>query len=231
MSGVSMIETEGFAGSRIASVIDGLGAVYADIEAEQEVWKKASPFHCPSGCGACCVHFEPVVFESEALFLAAWLLHHQAERAHALMDGTFVSPRNDIDSGCLFYDPSTPWHCTVYGGRALICRLFAYTGDRGKDGLIRWKPCKELGARNQYGQDELLERFGALPPAMSDITARALSLDPDSVHRQVPLREAVRNALYRLVMLKRFASQNEEEDPDKPNPDSPSPLAPQPLAS
>lgn len=218
--------------SRIAESIRGMDSIYAETDAAQAAWKLASPFHCAEGCGSCCVGFEPDVLESEALYLAWHLLSSGDPRSSSLLDGSYVSPRSDPEAGCPFFDPSNPYHCTVYEGRTLICRLFAYTGDRGKDGSIRWKPCKflplegldgGLQRRSQYAERELRERFGALPPVMSDITAQAVALDPDGAHSRLPLREALPRALAKILMVLRFT--NGSPEPESPDPDIPRPLA------
>jgi len=222
--------------SRIGEIIAGLGGIYADIETAQAGWKAASPFHCAEGCGSCCVGFEPDVLECEALYLAYHLVASPDPGLRAVSDsllaGTYVSPRSDPDAGCPFFDPANPYHCTVYGGRCLICRLFAYTGDRGKDGRPRWKPCKflplegmdgGLDRRVQYGEDELIARFGEVPPIMSDFTARIVALDPDSAQRRRPLREALPVAIARVMMVLRFA--DSVDDPVNPDPEVPNPLA------
>lgn len=227
-----MQEASVFKGTAIYQKITELDSVYTGIEDEQTEWKKVTPFHCPSGCGSCCVDFEPDVMEVEAIYLAAWMLHHQKERALSILDGSFVSPRPDPDRGCAFFDPESPYHCTVYGGRALICRLFGYTGDRGKDGLGRWKPCKFLPEnaedggehrKRQYSSAELQERFGATPPLMSDITARAIAIDPGTAGKRYPLMEALAIALRRLQLALRFLDAPPE--PDSPAPDFPRPRA------
>ncbi|MCD1655439.1 YkgJ family cysteine cluster protein [Treponema zuelzerae] len=224
-----MIEADVFEGTRIWEIVNGLDAVYAEIDSQQREWKKVSPFSCADGCGQCCVDFEPDVLESEALYLAVWMLHHQRERAFSILEDAFRSPRSDPERGCMFFDPATPYHCTVYGGRNLICRLFGYTGDRGKDGLARWKPCKFLpleardgGAslRKQYSAAELLERFGAVPPQMTDISGRVVALSPESPDFRRPLREALPEALRKIVMVLRFL-----ESPPEPNPEAPQPRA------
>lgn len=241
--GMGMRETERFAGMSIQALVDALDGVYADIERDQKPWRDASPFPCPDGCGSCCVDFEPDVLECEALYLASWMLFHQRARALALVDGSFVSPRPDPERGCILFDPANPYHCTVYGGRCLICRLFGYTGDRGKDGAIRWKPCKfpprergleprddggkgGEGERRQYRAEELFERFGAAPAAMGDVTAQVIALAPDSVEERFPLRDALPRAIARLLMLERFLDGS--PDPDAPDPDAPDPDAPEP---
>lgn len=230
-----MIETQRFAGTRIQELIDGLEIIYEQTELAQKAWKAVTPFQCEMGCGTCCVDFEPDVLESEALYLAAWMLENQTERANAIIEGTFVSPRPDPERGCIFFDPSTPYHCTVYDGRCIICRLFGYTGDRGKDGQPRWKPCKflpierlkgDFAKRKQYSASELLELFGEIPPLMSDITAQILFLSPDTVQVRKPLREALPLALARLSMVLRFFA-----EPPEPNFPEPAPISPTPLAS
>ncbi len=233
-----MLETGVLAGTKTGELIEGVDGLYRELEAEQVQWRQASPWQCADGCGQCCVDFEPDVLESEALYLAAWLLEHQPARAEALSHGLFVSPRPDPDRGCLFFNPDSPWHCTVYEGRCFICRLFAYTGDRGKDGAIRWRPCKflpdtvfsdslpavssekKIERKPQYTAAELHEAFGSAPPAMSDFASRLIALDPDGLHHRRPLREALPPAIAKIRMLMHFAF-----PPPEPNAPAPEPRA------
>ena len=208
-----MLETEKIKGTQAQSIIEGLDHIYNVIHEAQIQWKKVSPFQCPDGCGCCCVDFEPDILESEALYLAAWMLYHQKERAEALSSGSFTA-LSTSNSGCILFNPDSPWHCTVYEGRCLICRLFGYSGDRGKDDKIRWKPCKflplDLVADNprfhrQLTEDEMLEFLGTVPPVMSDCTAQILALSPDAVSHRLPLREALPLAIGKIQMLQRFS--------------------------
>ncbi|HKL87080.1 MAG TPA: YkgJ family cysteine cluster protein [Treponemataceae bacterium] len=230
-----MVKIQRFTGTRIQEIIDGLESIYIQTEEAQKAWKAVTPFQCEPGCGTCCVDFEPDILESEALYLAAWMLENQKERAIAILEGTFMSPRLDPERGCIFFDPSTPYHCTVYEGRCIICRLFGYTGDKGKDGKLRFKPCKFLpfenikavhALRKQYTAEELLEYFGAIPPIMSDLTAQILCLTPDTIQERKPLREALPLALGRIVMIMRFF-----EQPPEPLFPEPAPITPTTLAS
>lgn len=224
---VTVAMCDSIKGTRIAELVDGLEEIYKGIENAQAEWKKAAPFRCPDGCGTCCEDFEPDVLESEALYLAAWILENQGERAAALLSGTFQSlrgqsPKGQSPNGCLFFDPDNPHHCTVYGGRALICRLFGYTGDRGKDGRPRWKPCKLLprdlpghagNKYTQYSEADLLASFGIVPPLMADITSQALSLSPDSCGERRPLRDAVVRALEKIMVVIRLNQPPETPEP------------------
>ncbi len=222
-----MIETENFKGSRAAAVVEETDLVYQSLESAQAHWKSVTPYHCPEGCGSCCIDFEPDILECEALYLAAWLLHHHPLKAEALASALYVSPRPDVQRGCQFYDPVSSWHCTVYGGRPLVCRLFGYTGDRGKDGLIRWKPCKFLPLqsaggtllrRSQYSNDELLLLIGALPPAMCDITAQLSAIDPGGEGQRLPISAALPRSIHKIRMLQQYSW-------EPPEPNAPAPQA------
>ena len=152
------------------------------------------------------------------------MLCHQRDRALAILDGSFASPRAGTPvagaPGCVLFDPATPYHCTVYEGRCLICRLFGYSGDRGKDGRPRLKPCKFLPAdacgpgssHRQYSEPELLDLFGAVPPVMADIAAQVVALTPDSAQDRLPLREALLLAISKILMLERFSGGSLEPD-------------------
>ena len=135
-------EAEKFAGTVIYDILTAVDSLYNDIDVDQKIWKAKSPMQCPDGCGSCCVHFEPEVYEAEALYLAAWMLENQSERADRIAEAdsdAFIG-----GDGCVLFDPESPYHCTVYGGRCLICRLFGFSGDHGKDRRIRWKPCRYM---------------------------------------------------------------------------------------
>ena len=265
-------EAAKFEGTVIYDVLTAVDSLYNDIDTDQKLWKTRSPMHCPDGCGSCCVHFEPDVYEAEALYLAAWMLEHQSARAER------IAAAADIDTfvggeGCILFDPLSPHHCTVYEGRCLICRLFGFSGDHGKDGTIRWKPCRymkpsgisekapfkisgntvdgisgiaaagiskkalpgiagntaagisgktasgifdaqEIQTRLQYGQEDMMRLFGAVPPYMGAASSALLALNPDDTHPH-PLRIALPAAIKKLKMLLRFIT--------PPEPDCPSP--------
>ncbi|UTY31783.1 YkgJ family cysteine cluster protein [Treponema putidum] len=215
-------ETESFKGTKTAEMILLLDKVYKEIEEAEAKWMSKCPIKCIDGCGACCVHFEPDVYEVEALYLASWLLFHQRERAFQILKGCFNENVLDKENGCLLFDIDNPYHCTVYGGRCLICRLFGYAGDRGKDFSVRWRPCKYLVSMDknlsaskikQYSQENLLNNFGTLPPVMSDFSSRILCFMTERSSHTLPLREALPAAISKILMLERY-SNNPEFEPD-----------------
>jgi uncharacterized protein len=214
--------TECLSGTHEYEIITSMEQVYADIGQRQNLWKKAGAAICPEGCGECCVNFEPDILESEALYLAAWLMENNPLKADAIANETFILPVSGEKSGCILYDDNSPWHCTVYEGRCLICRLFGYSGDHGKDGKCRWKPCRFYPAEKleqhipplahrQYMENELLELFGLLPPAMSDCMEQALSLTPGCNSMQ-PLREILPGTIRKLKLIIAFNGNNNNDN-------------------
>ncbi len=226
-----MLEIEQFKNTMVYDIITQLNTIYTDIEKAQEPWKKVSPLQCPQGCGSCCVEFEPDVLEIEALYMAAWLLSCDKDRALAIADETYVWPRFiEQSKGCFLYNPDDEYHCTVYEGRALICRLFGYSGDTGKDGKTRWKPCKLVDeeflmkgfTKRQYKEEEIITLTGALPPVMSVFLREALAIMPDEAGITIPLREALPKAIQKLQLILSFI---EPPGPNSPN-NTPTPTAP-----
>ena len=86
-------EAEKFAGTVICDILTSVDSLYNGIEADQKIWKARSHIQCPDGCGSCCVHFEPEVYEAEALYLAAWMLEHQSERADRIAEAACAAVR------------------------------------------------------------------------------------------------------------------------------------------
>lgn len=184
-----------------------LADIYKRIDHAQTNWISATPWHCPEGCGTCCEHFEPDVLEIEALYLAAWLLDNKTDEE--IQD---VLTINSTLAGCILRLNEGPWRCSVYGGRPLICRLFAFSGDRDKEGQVRFRPCAELfrpesglQAHHVYTEKEILLLFGQLPPVMNDLARQAVSIFPSSTET-LPLRIALPRALSKILMLKKYAN-------------------------
>lgn len=189
------------AGTMLDEPLHKLYDIYQRIEQSQREWIGATPFRCPDGCGSCCEGFEPDILDIEAYFLAAWILMNQPDRVHSIH-------YDSSHQGCILADPANPYHCTVYEGRPLICRLFAYSGDRGKDGSVRYRPCKfmtaaymEGGIGKTYSNQELQNLFGILPPVMGDLAGEAAIILPERSGDRYPLREILPVALAKIRYL------------------------------
>ena len=182
--------------------------LYSKIAGTQAEWYTKSGFTCPQGCGECCRNFEPDLLDCEALYMAAWLLENKPEVAEQVSKGIFPFPQN---KGCPFWSPEDDYHCTIYGGRAFICRFFGACGSKAKDGKLIFKPCKFYPteilanhnpplAHRQYSDLEIKQIFGILPPVTTDIMEEAISLNPDN-HSTKLIRENLQNAVNHLKWI------------------------------
>ncbi len=75
--------------TRESEVLNSIEEAYKNISAAQKVWYDKSQFYCADGCGECCRNFEPDLMESEALYMAAWIMENQPEVAASIAKGKF----------------------------------------------------------------------------------------------------------------------------------------------
>ncbi len=223
MSNIDLLPS-GLRSSSIAQALGPLADIYDRVSAAQRVWMDATPYRCPDACGSCCEGFEPELLDVEAWFLAAWILKNQPELLSRL-------ERKRQTGACAFADPDTSFHCVVYGGRPLICRLFAFSGDRDKNGRPRFIPCKkmEVAGKRQLNEQELLARYQLIPPLMDCFSREAEALVPGDKRR--PLREAVKTAEGKLrYLMELYTDHATIEFPqnkgDNDNPDGTNPPLP-----
>lgn len=194
--------------TREAEILTQMEESYQIVNVKQAEWYEKSRFFCSEGCGECCRNFEPDLLESEAIYMAAWLIENQPEVAAALAEGDFPLPR---EKGCQFWDEKKTYHCTIYGGRPFICRFFGACGSRSKTGELVFKPCKfypesKLAAykvplaHKQYSQAETLEIFSTLPPVMSDLMESAVSINPENKSTKL-IRDILPETIRRLQWI------------------------------
>ena len=213
MSQISGI-LEKLEGTSVYETLIQIEAAYERIANEQKLWYDAANFYCPEGCGHCCEGFEPDLMEGEALYMAAWLLENQNDLALQIA-GQDVEAGFPFDNGpktCRFFNPASPYHCSIYNGRPFICRLFGASSFRSRDGDKTWRPCKFYPedllafhkpplAKRQYSEAETLEVLGAVPPLMNDLTeevAAASSGETILVHDILP--DTIRHLLWLINM-------------------------------
>ena len=213
MSQISGI-LEKLEGTSVYETLIQVEAAYERIANEQKLWYNAANFYCPEGCGYCCEGFEPDLMEGEALYMAAWLLENQNDLALQLA-GQNAESSFPFDNGpktCRFFNPASPYHCSIYNGRPFICRLFGASSFRSRDGDKTWRPCKFYPedllafhkpplAKRQYSEAETLEVLGAVPPLMNDLTeevAAVSSGETSLVHDILP--DTIRHLLWLINM-------------------------------
>jgi len=154
-------------------------------EAEAVTFGRRAGIACPGDCGKCCVTVEIEASPLSLLPLAIDAL--RSGKAEALLEKTAIAPR----APCLFYTPSSPFHCTVYATRPLVCRLFGFAGRRDKRGLPEFRACRHM---------DRTPRPGPAPPLFSTWHIRLEGLYPP-LAEPMPLRSALRRVLLWLLLL------------------------------
>ena len=201
-------------GSSLHRRILALEEVYGKIEVSQAEFREAAeagaaPLACPPGCSTCCRGFVPDVLPIEAERAALFLL---TERQDLL--GRFLDLENgpgDPAATCAFWEPLNPvGGCSIYPARALICRFFGFSAMKNKEGepaftICRWMPSPR-GVENRIliGRASLERIFGAVPPAMTDLSFAAAAIDPDDAGLRLPLHEALGPAIARVSLTLRM---------------------------
>jgi Fe-S-cluster containining protein len=187
-------------GERLA----GLRAIFDEADAAVESFARTSSLACPQGCGACCEGFVPDVTVAEAEMVAAQLFAEgRAERARAAIASGDEPP-------CPLYVADSAYHCSVYEGRPLICRMFGFSGIRSESGEVRFKPCRFMPTAGREPEARNL-------PAMVDFGSRIVSLDPDGAAKRAGLPELLPMALARIEMLVHFGRGRDDGDNDGGN--------------
>jgi len=191
-----------------SEILSQIEEAYENIENLQNEWYKKADFNCADSCGECCRNFEPDLLEAEAIYMAAWLLENQPETAERVAQGIFPLPR---EKGCQFWQEEGQYHCTIYGGRPAICRLFGACSSHSKSGEQVWKPCKfypadQLEQHNpplthkQYSAEETVQKIGAIPPLMSNLMEGIISISPDNTETSL-IRDILPKFIQKLLWL------------------------------
>lgn len=187
-------------------ILNQMEESYSRVFTEQNAWYTKSKFTCPDGCGSCCINFEPDLIEAEALYMAAWLIENQRAVADSILENKYP-----FDNGktCPFYDSNNSYHCSIYGGRPFICRLFGASCSHSKNNEVVWRPCKFYPIEKlktyspkldhkTYSKDEAVSILGSVPPVMSDLmeTSVAASSDTETKLIRQCLPDAIRKILW-----------------------------------
>ncbi len=215
-----------------AQTMSRLQEIYHDIETHTQSFRQEHGISCPEGCGACCERFVPDITPVEARLVAAYLLFVQNRtdvlqlmNDHAMglhfpissVGGTANDPQM---RGCPLYNPDSPYHCSVYEVRPLICRLFGAATSDTKDGGSAFRRCKVNPANTMptylsFSADDPV-------PVMGEYAMQVRSVDEANVEVQL-LPEAVAEAFPQLQFLMYLYGL---DSPPDSNPDNtPNPLA------
>ncbi|HPY45921.1 MAG TPA: YkgJ family cysteine cluster protein [Sphaerochaeta sp.] len=156
-------------GTYIEEVIASLTDLYTDVENATHAFVSRYGIVCPPGCGSCCEHFIPDITHSEAAYIAAYLLFELKDEE--MIERVY----RHSGAGCPLYRADTPFHCSVYPARPLICRLYASSAYHDKYGKALFRSCK-------YEETNTMPKhlsFDEQVVTMQDFAYRLRSLDRD----------------------------------------------------
>jgi uncharacterized protein len=189
--------------------IGKLKALFTEVNSRTRAFQKKTGLTCPERCGACCESPHIETNELEMLPLADELIRSgKASEWYALAEA-----RNFIGQ-CVFFVPSSSDKasgcCQVYAWRPLICRLFAFAGNRDKHGRVRLVTCKVIKAADPDRAEKTLSDVASgqvNPPVMADLIMRASTLDPEMSRESLPINTAFKKAVERLWLHERLDAQ------------------------
>ncbi len=129
-----------FEPSSLGEELKGIYELFESTKNSFEFFQEKYNIHCPTGCGECCRHFVPDITRLEALQVAAYIRFCTPDWE---MTKNRLEFFRDNDFGfCPLFRENSPFHCSVYEERPLICRLFGNCCSQDKEGNAVFKRCK-----------------------------------------------------------------------------------------
>lgn len=159
--------------------------------------------HCDSGCGSCCEHFNPDVTNLEAEYLAYCLIVNGKDEYALERLASWENPNY-----CPFYRKDSEYHCTIYTGRPLVCRLFGSSASTDKNGHLRFRKCKWSSLMKDLTPEELEPKKDHVVN-MADFGVQ-LEEDEPGEGQTYPVCEAIPRAIQKLRFLISLKLQQED---------------------
>lgn len=195
-----------FAGRSMTDLIE----LYDQIDRDTSAFCKTYEIGCAPGCGTCCEHFMPDITAIEARLVAAYLVFikqdEQLIQSLANQEGKETGP-------CPLYRFDSPYHCSVYAARPLICRLFGACASQGKNGNAIFRRCR-------YNVEQTMPLFLDIKeevPVMQDFSYTLRSLDSEEGEIGL-LPEMVLAMVDQMRFLASMIDQDDSNPDDTPNP-------------
>ena len=172
---------------------------FRHLEKEVAAFQQATGMSCLARCGRCCQH--PDISATPLEFLP--LAYHLYKTGQA--EAWYQRLSEEKGSLCPVFTPlireSDLGFCSEYPYRGMICRLFGFSAMLDKQGqprLAACKPLKEEKADIVEGANRHIVAGGRVP-VMRDYHFRLMGIDQRLSARQLPIREAIRQALSEVL--------------------------------
>jgi uncharacterized protein len=174
--------------------------VYALLDAAVAAFAGRSGLSCPQGCGHCCLaeSVEATVLECLPL---AFLLFHTGQADLMLQR---LAEHGD-DRHCVLYRRELTlaglWGCSQYMMRPVVCRLFGFAGNPGREGIGRLAMCRVMKEAAELEHFELVTDDPSAPmPLFARAGLRITALHPGFGTDRLPINVALHQALQKVGM-------------------------------
>ncbi len=175
--------------------------VYRLLDAAVAAFAKRSGLSCPQGCGHCCLSEKVEATVLECIPLAFLLF--RTSQADAVLQRLAAS---GDDKRCILYRPDLTqaglWGCSQYKARMVVCRLFGFAGNRGRDGIARLALCRVMKEKAGSEHYTIVAEDPLAPmPLFVEAGLRITALHPDLGTVRLPINAALWQALMKVGML------------------------------
>ena len=174
--------------------------VFTELNVEIQEYLSQSQLGCFSGCGLCCANPKVSASVLEFLPLAFDLYHsRKAEETLSLLsEGT-------EESYCIMLNKLSvngdAGNCSSYQNRGLICRLFASSARKNKNGEKELLVCKKIkeGKKEQFEATSQAIKKDLPVPVGSDYYSRLYQIDFNLTNENLPINLAIKNAIEQVL--------------------------------
>lgn len=170
--------------------------IYKKLNKHIKQYAKITNLKCYKQCGSCCENpkIETTVLEFLPLAIELW----KKNKAEFWLNKLNQDNHN---KRCILYQPDINipdnGRCALYPFRALICRLFNFSGMVNKNQQIELIICEKIKNKNP----ELIEKINSIPtnklpiPIMRDYSFQIYNINQDIGAQYYPINEALKRAL------------------------------------
>lgn len=174
--------------------------LYSEADRAVAAYREASGLACPSGCVQCC-YSETVEATVLEMLPAAFHLFrsNQAERIWQCLDQEGRSQQ------CILFRPdlSRPdgGGCTLYPFRALVCRLFGFSGTTDRRGLTQLTRCRHMPVQLVPLNPKAVAAAAAAMPLLHAYGIALTALHPSLGTARRPINDALGEALAKVGLV------------------------------
>lgn len=192
-------------GTRLGERLSSIQKLFSQLETAQKRFQEVFCIGCTEGCGSCCEHFYPNITNLEAEYMALGLMFEG--RDQQILDMIHITDKEP--SSCPLYRKDTPYHCSCYAIRPLVCRLFGMAVSKDKEGRPAFRNCRWNERKIEISKENL-ELNRKVLVTMSDYGMELEYLQPGDP-KTYPLLEALERAIYKIRFLIHMESDPEPE--------------------